>query len=34
MFSGGIKGNIDPKWVKQRQYWREFDVNRNTKPRN
>ena len=23
MFSGGIKGNIDPKWVKQRQYWRE-----------
>ena len=23
MFSGGIKGNIDPKWVKQLQYQRE-----------
>ena len=23
MFSGGIKGNIDPKWIKQLQYWRE-----------
>ena len=22
-FSGGIKGNIDPKWVKQQQYRRE-----------
>ena len=23
MFSGGTKGNIDPKWVKQQQYQRE-----------
>ena len=23
MLSGGIKGNIDPKWVKQLQYRRE-----------
>ena len=22
MFSGSIKGNIDPKWVNQLQYWR------------
>ena len=21
MFSGSIKGNTDPKWVKQLQYW-------------
>ena len=24
MFSGNIKGNIEPKWVKQVQYWREW----------
>ena len=24
MFLGGIKGNIDPKWVKQQQYRREW----------
>ena len=24
MFLGGAKGNTDPKWVKQRQYWREW----------
>ena len=24
MFLGGTKGNIDPKWVKQQQYWREW----------
>ena len=23
MFSGGTKGNINPKWVKQQQYRRE-----------
>ena len=23
MFSGSIKGDIDPKWAKQLQYWRE-----------
>ena len=23
MFSGGTKGNINPKWVRQQQYWRE-----------
>ena len=24
MFLGGAKGNIDPKWVKQQQYRREW----------
>ena len=24
MFLGGTKGNIDPKWVKQQQYRREW----------
>ena len=24
MFLGGSKGNIDPKWVKQQQYRREW----------
>ena len=24
MFSGGTKGNIDPKWIKQQQYRREW----------
>ena len=24
MFSGGTKGNINPKWVKQQQYGREW----------
>ena len=24
MFLGGTKGNIDPKWVKQQQYQREW----------
>ena len=24
MFSGSRKGNIDPKWVKQQQYRREW----------
>ena len=24
MFSGNIKGNIELKWVKQVQYWREW----------
>ena len=24
MFLGRTKGNIDPKWVKQQQYWREW----------
>ena len=24
MFSGNTKGNIDPKWVKQRQYRQEW----------
>ena len=23
LFLGGTKGNSDPKWVKQQQYWRE-----------
>ena len=24
LFSGDIKGSIEPKWVKQVQYWREW----------
>ena len=26
MFLRSTKGNIDPKWVKQQQYWREWHI--------